>query len=62
MQNPNTKPTRETAINDLIFLESVRDEMYKYHPSNPNKVSLIQSYNDVLKEIEQQEKLIETLS
>lgn len=53
--------TKETAINDLLFLQSVRENLWKFHPDNENKVSIEEAYSDVLKEIGEQEHLINTL-
>jgi len=33
--------------NDLILMNSVKEELWQYHPSNPQYVNVIQSYKKV---------------
>ena len=32
-------------INDLISVSTVMDELWKYHPENPERVDIISEYN-----------------
>jgi len=34
--------TKEQLINDIIDLNYYLDEMYVYHPDNPNKVDVVE--------------------
>ena len=44
---------RTELINDLIACSTIQDEIWKYHPDNPNKVSPVDEYNN-LKIVEKQ--------
>ena len=42
-------------INDLISVSTVMDELWKYHPENPERVDIVSEYNNLIemkKEIE----------
>ena len=36
-------------INDLISVNTVLEEVWKYHPENPDKLDIIAEYNQLLK-------------
>ena len=42
-------------INDLAATATVMDELWRYHPDNPNKVDIVKEY----KNLEQMQKDIE---
>jgi hypothetical protein len=46
---------KSQLINDIINLSRLEDEMYVYHPDNPNRI-------DVVEETEKIKKIIEDLS
>jgi hypothetical protein len=45
----------EGKINDLILVLNSMEELWKYHPLNPNKIDIITEYN----KLEELKKLIE---
>jgi len=40
---------KANLINDLIAVSTVMDEIWNYHPDNPNKKDVITEYNQLLK-------------
>lgn len=42
--------TKSELIQDLVATSTVMDEMWRYHPDNPNKKDIIKEYN-ILKQI-----------
>ena len=61
MTNTQNEDKRVAAINDLIFLESVKEELWKYHPENPNKMDVKDEFDAIEVEIQKQRNLIDTL-
>ena len=53
---------KEQLINDLIATVTVMDEIYNYHPDNPNKKDVVAEYNTLLKIKKELEKEIEDLN
>lgn len=45
----DTESKKVELINDLISVETVIEEIYKYHPENPNRMDIISEYNQLLK-------------
>lgn len=43
---------REEILNELLLLSNKQQELWDYHPDNPNGISLIAAYNDITKAIE----------
>ncbi|MCP4482034.1 MAG: hypothetical protein GY817_04420 [bacterium] len=41
---------KSELINDLVATSTVMDEVWRYHPDNPNKKDIIKEYN-ILKKI-----------
>ena len=41
---------RTELLNDLVATTTVMDEMWRYHPDNPNKKDIIKEYK-ILKQI-----------
>jgi len=53
---------RVDLVNDLIATTTVMEELWNYHPDNPNKKDIIKEYN-VLKQIKEDlEKEIQEIS
>jgi len=40
---------KANLINDLIAVSTVMDEIWNYHPDNPNKKDVIKEYQTLLK-------------
>lgn len=46
---------KEDLINELIHLQTISEELFNYHPDNPNKTDVVTAYNtiqDKIKSIE----------
>ena len=43
--------TRTELLNDLVATTTVMDEMWRYHPDNPNKKDIVKEYK-ILKQIQ----------
>jgi len=48
-------------INDLFSVSTVMDEVWNYHPENPNKKDIVEEYNTLLKIKSQIEEEISNL-
>lgn len=48
-------------INDLFSVSTVMDEIWNYHPENPNKKDVVEEYNTLLKIKSQIEEEISNL-
>jgi len=42
---------KSELINDLLATSTVMDEVWRYHPDNPNKKDVVKEYN-ILKQIQ----------
>ncbi len=42
--------TKSELLEDLIATSTVMDELWRYHPENPNKRNIVKEYN-ILKQI-----------
>ena len=42
---------KSELINDLVATSTVMDEMWRYHPENPNKKDIVKEYK-ILKQIQ----------
>jgi hypothetical protein len=49
-EQPNQDSLKSELINDLAATFTVMDEMWRYHPDNPNKKDIIKEYK-ILKQI-----------
>jgi hypothetical protein len=52
---------KEDLINDLFSVSTVMDEVWNYHPDNPNKKDVVEEYNTLLKIKSQIEEEISNL-
>ena len=43
------KTIKVELVNDLVAITTVMDEIWSYHPENPNKKDIIGEYNQLLK-------------
>ena len=54
------KDPKIEMINEIIFLNKISTEMWQYHPNNPNKVNVVEEYQQVQDKIEElQNKIAE---
>ena len=50
MANKETlEEQKANLVNDLIAVSTVIEEIWNYHPDNPNKKDIIAEYNQLLK-------------
>lgn len=50
MSNKETlEEQKANLVNDLIAVSTVIEEIWNYHPDNPNKKDIIAEYNQLLK-------------
>lgn len=38
---------KEDLINELIHLQTISEELFNYHPDNPNKTDVVTAYNTI---------------
>tara|TARA_B100000767_G_C19280158_1_gene335089 strand:+ start:264 stop:476 length:213 start_codon:yes stop_codon:yes gene_type:complete len=50
LEQPDQDNLKSELINDLAATFTVMDEMWRYHPDNPNKKDIVKEYK-VLKQI-----------
>jgi hypothetical protein len=48
-QQQEKENLKTDLINDLISVTVVMEEIWKYHPSNPNKIDIITEYENLEK-------------
>tara|TARA_B110000977_G_scaffold166722_1_gene214748 strand:- start:274 stop:450 length:177 start_codon:yes stop_codon:yes gene_type:complete len=53
--------TKEDLINELIHLQTVSEELYDYHPDNPDRTDVAGSYASIQLQIRELEDKIESL-
>lgn len=49
MKEETLEEQKANLVNDLIAVSTVIDEIWNYHPDNPNKKDVIAEYNQLLK-------------
>ena len=42
---------KETLLNELIQLQSIKGELWSYHPDNKKGIDVVASYNTISKKI-----------
>lgn len=52
---------KETLLNELIQLQSIKDELWSYHPDNKKGIDVVASYNRISKKITSIEEQLEEL-
>ena len=55
------KIKKEDFINELLHLQRVSEELYDYHPDNPDKVDVVGSYTKIQLQIRELEDQISKL-
>jgi len=48
-------------VNEVIFLNDRMEELWRYHPDNPNKVDVVWEYNNIKNELDLIEDRIQQL-
>lgn len=49
----------EDLINDLIYWGNMKEDLWKHHPDNPEKVNIVEEYNKISEKLRQVQHLIE---
>jgi len=49
---------REEILNELMFLTKQKEELWAYHPYNPNRIDMVKVYNKISNDIEKLEGLL----
>lgn len=49
MNNKELDEQKAELINDLIAITTVMEELWNYHPDNPNKKDVVAEYNQLIK-------------
>ena len=53
---------KETLLNELIQLQSIKDELWSYHPDNKKGIDVVASYNRISKKITNIEEQLKALN
>ena len=48
-------------VNEVIFLNDRMEDLWRYHPDNPNKVDVVWEYNNIKNELDLIEDRIQQL-
>jgi hypothetical protein len=52
---------KNELVNELAFLSGLKDKVWKYHPNNPDKVSVVDEYAQLQMEMEEIEDRLDQL-
>ena len=52
---------KNELVNELAFLSGLKDKVWKYHPNNPDRVSVVDEYAQLQMEIEEIEERLDQL-
>ena len=52
---------KNELVSELAFLSGLKDKVWKYHPNNPDKVSVVDEYAQLQMEIEEIEDRLDQL-
>lgn len=61
MREETLEEQRANLVNDLIAVSTIMDELWNYHPDNPNKKDVISEYKTLQKIHKDIESEIENL-
>lgn len=53
---------KETLLNELIQLQSIKDELWTYHPDNKKGIDVVEAYSTISKKITNIEEELEVLN
>jgi len=53
--------TREELLNNLFWLSKQLEDVWQYHPNNPNKIDVELEYNEIKAEMSQIESQIDNI-
>ena len=52
---------RAELVNNIIFLTQRMDEMWAYHPENPNKLDIVGEYKSMKEQIDEYQNQLDDL-
>jgi len=52
---------RAELVNNIIFLTQRMDEMWLYHPNNPNKLDVVEEYKSMKDQIDEYQNQLDDL-
>ena len=52
---------RAELVNNIIFLTQRMDEMWLYHPENPNKLDVVEEYKSMKDQIDEYQNQLDDL-
>jgi hypothetical protein len=52
---------RAELVNNIIFLTQRMDEMWAYHPDNPNKIDIVEEYKSMKEQIDEYQNQLDDL-
>ena len=52
---------RAELVNNIIFLTQRMDEMWTYHPENPNKLDIVEEYKSMKEQIDEYQSQLDDL-
>ena len=55
------KEIKEELVNELVFLNKLQERAWQYHPNNPNRVSIVDEYAQLQKDIDVVEEKLDQL-
>lgn len=61
MTGKEKQELKVALVNEVIFLNDRMEELWRYHPENPNKVDVVWEYNNMKNELDLIEDRIQQL-
>jgi hypothetical protein len=52
---------KNELVSELAFLSELKDKVWKYHPNNPDRVSVVDEYAQLQMEMEEIEERLDQL-
>ena len=52
MTGKEKEKSKIELVNEVIFLNERMEDLWRYHPDNPNKVDVVGEYNNIKKELD----------
>lgn len=61
MTGKEKEESKIELVNEVIFLNERMEDLWRYHPDNPNKVDVVWEYNNIKNELDLIEDRIQQL-
>jgi len=52
MTQEEKEKLRNELVNEAIFLSDIQEQLWRYHPDNPQKVDVVWEYNNIKNELD----------